>query len=134
MAGKVGDRDRRTVALDILVAGVDRPERIRDLTAHQYVVVGIARPQRHIRLALGQVDILVAEHELDLEAGIPGLEPVQNSGLCQAEGDRFGTCQTDDADKGTAQISQRQFEVLRRGRHAFGMRQDGNAQFGQPVA
>ncbi|HCX34707.1 MAG TPA: hypothetical protein DHV08_14920 [Rhodocyclaceae bacterium] len=133
MAGKVGDGGRCAMAFNVLVAGIDRPKRVRDLAAHQDAVVGIARAQRNIRFALGQIDVLVAEHELDLQAGVFGVEPVQSARLGQPKGDGLGACQADDPDMGAAQIAQRLFKTRRRGGNAFGMGQDGSAKLRQLI-
>jgi len=57
-------------------------------------------------------DVLVAEHELDLQAGVFRMEPVQNARLGQAKGDGFRAGQANDPDIGAAQIAQGLFKAL----------------------
>ena len=63
---QVFDARRLAVALDVLAARVDRPERVADLAPDQRFVVGVARAQRDVGLAFREVEILVAGDELQL--------------------------------------------------------------------
>lgn len=52
---------------DILAAAIDGPDRVGDLASDQVVRIRVAGAQGDIGLASGQVDRLVAQHELDLQ-------------------------------------------------------------------
>ena len=77
MVGEVGDAFGAAMLLDVVLAGVDRPDRGTDLATHEVLIHGLARAEGDIRIALVQVEIPVTGHELHLEVGITLVEPVQ---------------------------------------------------------
>ena len=63
------------MALDIGAAGIDRPDRVRDLAAEQ-LVISVAGAERHIGLALRQIEVAIAGDELDAKRRMFGVEAV----------------------------------------------------------
>ena len=128
------DALRPAAALDVLAAGVHGPDRIADLAPDQRVVVGVARAQRHVRVALGQVEVLVAHHELDTQSGVAGVEALDQRRLRDAVDDRLGAGDTDHAHR----LAPRRFDLLLQRQHRaadlFGLRQQRLAELGQPIA
>ncbi len=55
-----------TMLLYIALAGIDRPNRVADLAAYQTFIHRLTRAKGDIRLALGQVEVLVTCNELHL--------------------------------------------------------------------
>src|SRR5215470_14402155 len=79
MPRQVLDPLRLAVALDITAAGIDRPDRVRDLAADQFII-GVAGAERDIRLALRQIEIAVSADELDAKLRMLGVEAVDERG------------------------------------------------------
>ena len=134
MAIEILDALRLAVLLDVLPARVDGPDRIRDLAPDELVVVGVAGAQRDVRLALGEVEILVAHDELDPDPGVAGVEAVEQRGLRDAVDQGLGAGHADDADH----LAPRRFEMLLEGQHRLlhplGVGDHLLAELGQAVA
>ena len=62
------------VRLDIATAGINRPERVGDLAADQFVV-GIAGAEGDVDLSFRQIEIAVAGDDLDAQMRVAGMKP-----------------------------------------------------------
>ena len=65
VAREILDPPGRAALFEIPSTGVNGPERIADLAAHEFAIPGIARTQGDIGLAFHQVEETIAHHELD---------------------------------------------------------------------
>lgn len=74
---KLLDRAWCAMLRDVGLAGVDRPDRIRNLPPDQNFIIRVARAQRNVCFAFGQVDIAVAENELNLQVGVASVEALK---------------------------------------------------------
>src|SRR3954467_862987 len=84
------------VTFDIAVAGIDGPERIRDLAADQFIV-GIAGAESDVHLSLRQIEIAVAGDEFDAQMRMAGMKPLDQARLRHADDDRLRTGHADRA-------------------------------------
>src|SRR5437868_8208621 len=96
MLRQVLDAVGLAVALDIVTAGIDGPERIRDLAADQ-LVVGIAGAESYVHLPLRQVEIAVAGDEFDPQMRMARMKTLDQARLRHADDDRLRTGHADRA-------------------------------------
>jgi hypothetical protein len=134
MFGEVFDFRRLAMTLDAGPARVDRPDGVADLAAHQFVVVGVAGAQGDIRVALTEVYVLVAHHELHAQRGVPSVEAIEQPCLHDAIHDRPGAGQADHAGGFGAERVQLSLKRLYRALDRLGEWQHLLAERGQAVA
>ena len=85
------------MVLDIALAGVDGPDRVRDLAAHQIGIVRVARTQGDVGLAAGEIEVAVAHGELDPHPRIALVEPLEQWRGGEPGDDRLGAGEPDRA-------------------------------------
>ena len=78
MVLQILDRCRGFLALEIRAACVGRPDRVGDLSAHQFAF-RVSGAKRGVSLALGQVDVTIGENELDPDVGMSCVETFDES-------------------------------------------------------
>ena len=124
MPVQVGQAFGPAMVLDICPARIDRPDRVRDLAPDEDRIIRVAGPQRNVRLTLGEVDILVAHHELHAQSGMARIESLEQTGLDDANHHGLGARHPDDADLDAVErdlsLSKRDggaFEILGIGQH-----------------
>ena len=103
-------------------------------SADQNTVVRVARPQRHVCFAFGQVDVAVAENELDLQVGVAIVEALEQAGLGNSNSDRLRAGKPHCSDPGPHRILQMLLEGPSGGGDAFGMGQHPFAKIRQAIA
>ena len=133
MGRQLFDPCRLAMALDIGAAGIDRPNRVGDLAAHQFVV-GVARTERHIRFALRQIEVAIAGHELDAKPRMTDMEAIDQRRFRHAVDDGFRARYPDHAGEFARGILDPKFEIADRGLDALGVRQQRLAKFGETIA
>ena len=82
------------MTLDIPAACINCPACLSDLAANKVFVRGLAGANSNVGVTLGEVEIVVAHHQLDPQAGMPCLEGIDEGGPGQPMGDRGRACQT----------------------------------------
>jgi hypothetical protein len=108
------------MAVDIGAAGIDRPNRVRNLAANEFVV-GIARPEGHIHFALGQIEIAIAGHELDPKPWMTGMKAIDQRRFGHAVNDRLRACHPDHPGQFTGGILDPQLQIADGSLNALGV-------------
>ena len=134
MLRQILDTLRLAVAFDIAVAGIDRPDRIRDLRPTSSSSVS---PERKATSAspFDKIEIAVAGDEFDAQPGMAGHEsrrsaPISSSGTRSARGRSRGSRRC----RSCVDIGDSPFEILHRGLDALGIWQQASPIFGQAIA
>ena len=96
--------------------------------------VGVARAQRHVHVALGQVEVLVAHHKLDPQPGMAGMKAIEQIRLRDAVDEGFRPGNADHADHITPHRLDLMLELLHRITDGAGLGQQAFAKLGQTVA
>ena len=134
MLCEVGDALGAAVAVDVGLARVDRPQRVRDLAADEDVVIGVAGAERDIGIAAREVDVLVAHDELDAQLGVARVEAVEQRRLHDAVDDGLGAGHADEAGLAALDGGLALLEGKRCALDLFGIRQHLLAELGEAVA
>ncbi len=131
---EVDDAFGAAVAVDVGLACVDRPQRVRDLAADENVVIGVAGAERDIGIAAREIDVLVAHDELDAQFGMARVEAVEQFRLHDAVDDGFRAGHADKAGLAALDGGLALLEGERGALDLFGVGQHLLAELGQAVA
>nr|WP_288142928.1 hypothetical protein [Mesorhizobium sp.] len=96
---QVLDRAWMSAALHIVSAGIDGPGGFRDLAPNQPLVTCFSRPKRDIGIAVGKVDISIADNEIDPQSRMAVMEAINKAGSDDAGKDRLGASEPHGAGK-----------------------------------